>query len=530
MGVMEPFLTWLWQGSALALFVAVALRLGPATAAATRYLLWWAVLATILTLPWAGMLPHLVEPSTGVLPVQSPLGATGAAAPALLTVSAPPVWLLTLGVAAWLGLVAVRLFALARSVVHLTQLRHRSRPIRPERERTLTRWMTLRDHGRRTCLRVSDDVVVPSLLGLSRPVVLLPRSLLDALSADELDHVVVHEYAHAQRWDDWTLLAQSVVGALVGLHPGIRLVTRALDRERELACDDWVIALGGCRRVYAMSVTKVAEGTLRGTAPTLAPGMGTSRGELTRRVARLLDPREATIRPSRMVLGVGVGMLVVATVLASALPPLLAATRPYDVDAQSRPVVHPPHRALAPSGSVSPTMVTASRLPDRGNPVGVLHRPGATAVPGDTPPEQPAARRRLDDPSPQRPPTPRGTSIDPPALEARAHTVAPIALVARIAPSRPPAPILPSRPTAQLQMVGLIEVPGPVPAPSRWQRVAGGGKAVGNTVADGGKAVGSTVVDGGRAVGRKVAGAGKATAGAVTRFGSAFARALRGGP
>ena len=126
-----------------------------------------------------------------------------------------------------------------------------------------------------------------------------------------------------------------------------------------------------------MSVTKVAEGTLTGTAPTLAPGMGTSRGALTRRVARLLDPSGAAIRPSRVVLGVGVGLLVVATVLAGALPPLLATTTPYDLETQRRPVVRPPHRVLAPSGSVSPTEVIASRLPGRGNPVGVLHRPGA---------------------------------------------------------------------------------------------------------------------------------------------------------
>ena len=36
-------------------------------------------------------------------------------------------------------------------------------------------------------------------------------------------------------------------------------MTRALDHERELACDDWVIAQGGCPRVYALSVTKAAE-------------------------------------------------------------------------------------------------------------------------------------------------------------------------------------------------------------------------------------------------------------------------------
>ena len=189
---------------------------------------------------------------------------------------------------------------------------------------------------------------------------------------------------------------------------------------------------------------------------------------------------------------------------------------------------------------MSPTVVITSWLPGRGSPV-VGHRPGTTAPNRNAPTEQAAARLLLDDPSPQGHLTPRGTPIHPPALEARRHVFAPIPLVARIAPSWPPAPVLPSRPTAQLQMVGLIEVPGPAPEPGLWQRVAGGGQAVGSTVADGtkavsstvangGKAVGSTVANGGQAVGSTVAEAGKATAGAFTRFGSAIARAFGGGP
>ena len=119
---MELILTWLWQGSALALSVAIALRVRPVRAATTRYLLWWAVLAAILTLPWAGMLPLLLAPTTGVLPVPSPGGASASSTPGLLTVATPPAWLLTLGVAGWLGVVAVRLVGIARGVDHLRRL------------------------------------------------------------------------------------------------------------------------------------------------------------------------------------------------------------------------------------------------------------------------------------------------------------------------------------------------------------------------------------------------------------------------
>ena len=378
---MELILTWLWQGSALALLMAVALRLRPTTGAGTRYLLWWAVLIAIVTLPWAGMLPLLPAPTTGVVGAGTPGGETASAAPGLVTIAAPSVWLLTLTAAGWLGLVAVRLFTLARGVDHLRRLRQRSWPMRPDRELALTRWMTVRHHGRRTRLRVSDDVLVPALLGLGRPVVVLPRPLLDALSADELDHVVVHEYAHAQRWDDWTLLVQSVVSAIFGLHPGVRVATGALDRERELACDDWVIARGGCRRVYALSVTKVAEMAMVGTAPALAPGMAGSRGVITRRVERLLDPsRSGEIRPSRLVLSVGIGVLSVALVLLGALPPVLATARPNSADGPSRPAAQDGARpAPTRTVSVSPIPIqTASVRPAQTRTVSVRSTPTRT--------------------------------------------------------------------------------------------------------------------------------------------------------
>ena len=523
---MEPMFTWLWQGSALALLVAVVLRLRPKTGAATRYLLWWAVLVAILTLPWAGMLGLGSAPTTGAVGAHAPVAETAAAARGLVTVTAPSAWLVTLGVAGWLALVAVRLFELARGVDHLRRLRQRSRPMHPDRERTLTRWMTLRHRGRRTRLRVSDDVLVPSLLGLGRPVVVLPRPLLDALSADELDHVVVHEYAHAQRWDDWTLLVQSIVGALVGFHPGIMVVSRALDRERERACDDWVIARGGCPRVYALNVTKVAEAALTDTAPALAPAMARSQGEISRRVERLLDPSwSGTIRPSRLVLSVGVVALLVALVLLGALPPVLATARPTSGDGPARPGARDGalpalpgngsvSLASAQNGSARPasqrserassTPIFASPPPDPSDTV--VRQPPTPAAPNrDVPvPSASAEATRLpDDPFPREPVTP----VQPRTLEARAYAFEQVPLVARTsATSWPPAPVLTSRPV-QSQTIGLVAVQAPVSEPSPWRKIA----------------------DGGTAIGSKAAAAGQATAGAFTRFGSAIARAFTGG-
>ena len=56
-------LTWLWQGSALAAGVAMALACAPRVNAATRHLIWWGSLAALACLGWAS------SPYRGLTPV-----------------------------------------------------------------------------------------------------------------------------------------------------------------------------------------------------------------------------------------------------------------------------------------------------------------------------------------------------------------------------------------------------------------------------------------------------------------------------
>ena len=51
---MDWLLTWVCQGSALALLVTFVFRVSRTINASTRYLLWWVTLAAVLVLPWAG--------------------------------------------------------------------------------------------------------------------------------------------------------------------------------------------------------------------------------------------------------------------------------------------------------------------------------------------------------------------------------------------------------------------------------------------------------------------------------------------
>jgi len=78
---------------------------------------------------------------------------------------------------------------------------------------------------------------VPTAIGFFQPAVIVPAWTLRELSAEELHSVLLHELAHLRRWDDWTNLAQELVGALFFFHPAVWRIGSRLSLEREMACD-----------------------------------------------------------------------------------------------------------------------------------------------------------------------------------------------------------------------------------------------------------------------------------------------------
>ena len=252
---------------------------------------------------------------------------------------------------------------MARSIEHLRRLRRDCTPVPAGRERRLPLWLSMRDRGRKALLCVSDQVAVASMLGLGRPLIALPRSLLDGLSDDELDQVVLHEYGHVQCRDDWTKLAQVLIEAVCGLHPGVRWAGRALDREREAACDDWVISRSGSPRAYASCLAKVASLPSRRAPLALLQAAARSSRDITWRVERMLTRTGAAgARPSPLAFVGGVSLLVVVVLLLGRLAPIVAFSRPdARVEVANRALLRPvqPQHAPSADGSNSEILATA---------------------------------------------------------------------------------------------------------------------------------------------------------------------------
>ncbi|HEY1502286.1 MAG TPA: M56 family metallopeptidase [Acidobacteriaceae bacterium] len=107
------------------------------------------------------------------------------------------------------------------------------------------------DTGRPVRLLTSEKVRVPAALGFRYPAIVLPAWALRDFDAEALRPILIHELAHLRRRDDWTNLLQKAVRAILFFHPAVWWIDARLSLEREMACDDAVLAATGNPRAYA---------------------------------------------------------------------------------------------------------------------------------------------------------------------------------------------------------------------------------------------------------------------------------------
>ena len=198
------------------------------------------------------------------------------------------------GLGAWVVGASVAILRLAAGLWRLRRLRHGCTPI--ESEFMINSGLHGATGWRRISICVSEGVRVPTAIGFFRPVVLLPTWTLHELSHDELNAVVLHEIAHLERWDDWTNLVQKLLRALLFFHPAVWWIDRQLTAEREIACDDAVLAKATNPRHYAQCLVSLAEKSFL-RRPLLLAQAAVGRVKLTaERVTRILDGRERRLQ------------------------------------------------------------------------------------------------------------------------------------------------------------------------------------------------------------------------------------------
>ncbi len=388
----------LWQSVALVAVLAVALILGKRMRGGTRYGVAAAAFVASLALPLAAFIPGetivagllkqldapmalkpvettqvqvdatasaVVAPAApvaGVVPAlftgEAPAPAAAPATPAApvaapivkVTTDTKPVSLFTLPelklpdlgwpiLAIWLGVAAFLLFRTGRDLLAVERLVARARPA------DLPPALQARMKGVRVV--VSPEAPGPMAAGLLRPCIVLPESIAPA--SPGMAGLLEHEHAHIRRRDMLAALGQRVVLALLWWSPALYWISRRMDEEREVACDEAAVDRTGDAKAFARSLTKQAENQLWVRAPRLAVGAIGPRSHFSRRVRRLIDIARTGGTQTRysgrlafagLALAIGVAAMVTPRFTAEAQPPSSDAQGAAPVESEHRTVTN----------------------------------------------------------------------------------------------------------------------------------------------------------------------------------------------
>lgn len=288
----------LWQLSAVAVVLMLALALVPRNAVRLRYRLAVAAMVTKVLLP-AVTFALLYSPSEAVVDQPAPVAmkmtpAQFAAIRSTLAPAAQPASAFEAMQAffqenayLFLGLWMVGALLLSLRFVggawQVNRLRRRNLVAVPEELQAAFEKLKLRmGLGAEVKLGLSRAIDTPMAIGALKPLVLLPASLLSGLTPEQVECILIHELAHVRRWDYLVNMLQCLVEIVLFFHPATWWVTKVIRNERENCCDEQVLGQNSNKVQYARALLSLE--VLR-QQPQMA--MAATGGELNRRIRRI---------------------------------------------------------------------------------------------------------------------------------------------------------------------------------------------------------------------------------------------------
>jgi uncharacterized protein (TIGR03435 family) len=161
-------------------------------------------------------------------------------------------------------------------------------------------------------IRMAPSVMEPGVVGLWKPIILLPAGIETYLSERQLAAVIAHEVCHVRRRDNLTAAIHMAVEALFWFHPMVWWIGARLVAEREQACDEHVLAETAEPVAYAEGIVTVCRRYVEAPLMSVA---GVGGADVKARIEAILANRIGL----RLTLPKGIG-LAMAAVLTLAFP------------------------------------------------------------------------------------------------------------------------------------------------------------------------------------------------------------------
>jgi beta-lactamase regulating signal transducer with metallopeptidase domain len=332
-------------GFAIAALTWVGLKAFQKQGSGVRFAIWFLTLLGIAAVPFV---PSFQNSGSSALPLHTGL-------------TLPATWAAVI-VGVWVGVLMLIAVRFAFGMWNLWKLKGDALPIETselpsEAQYALTEFRP--DRQVQVCR--SKRVRVPTAIGFWKPTVLLPDWAMTELSDQDLTAVLLHELAHLRRRDDWTNLAGKVLGAIFFFHPAVWFVQRRLELEREIACDELVLAKTGNRQAYAECLVSLAERSFARRSVAMAQAIIGHAKSTAIRLTRILSPGQSRPYSYAGAMTFASGLLALCVFLSPGVPKFVAFENAVSVEhGVARQVARATSEATAPGAKIE-----TSYHPDR---------------------------------------------------------------------------------------------------------------------------------------------------------------------
>ncbi|TQV77095.1 peptidase M56, BlaR1 [Aliikangiella marina] len=159
----------------------------------------------------------------------------------------------------------------------------------------------------------SQEAHSPMTAGLFNPVIIVPQSLVNDFSNQQLEPLVLHELAHIQRFDIWFGLLQEIIAIIFWWSPIVRKFNHKIHLNREIACDIRAAKQLKSSKKYAQSLVDCAKLMLTQQKDILAMGLFSQKKDLQHRVEEVLSS-DLLQKPKKLIIAASCLILTTATI------------------------------------------------------------------------------------------------------------------------------------------------------------------------------------------------------------------------
>jgi bla regulator protein BlaR1 len=155
----------------------------------------------------------------------------------------------------------------------------------------------------------SGLVKVPVTIGHFKPVILIPIGMILQLPYEQVETILLHELAHIRRKDYLVNLLQSVLETVFFFNPGLLWLSALIREEREICCDDMVLAHTSGKVNYLEALLAFHTYDQQSIDPALA--LSLRKNQLANRLKRIINQENKRISTMEKIVLLS-GMLLVS--------------------------------------------------------------------------------------------------------------------------------------------------------------------------------------------------------------------------